>query len=777
MRRWLTVKWREASESARATTWRWKLAFTASLAFVAAITCLVASGRADGWGPLKLFGLFACFFIFVGRACLYAWRLLRRKVSHLSYWLLGALGLLAIVLSAVTFEGCSDGIVPVFRHLYHGARMLLGEQPDGCESPSLTTELARYLSITVALIAVIKVIMELTTSQVNTLTARLAKRVTLVVGLNEESMPIVSSLVDEPDSGVVVVWEPDSEHSLIDNARRVGACVIVQPFGGDDRAIKILKGIATTGLRGKLALQRAYLLDGDDGRNIARARLVEEVLSGLGETARNVALPPTRVIVRIDRYRAARYYVQQQASRWSGDRLPWAFKATLGTVQVTARAIVERILEDHPGTGLCIVGISEMAEALGDEWRFQRQVTGYLAATRKTGDAELPAEAVAWREQESRGEALSVSCIAELEPALAEQPEADRFAVVLAGRPDDWGRAEIECLAEKRPQRMEVLFAPHLTQPWIAQEPLFDVLYYYSLSLGGASPKELTVDDSKVHAPALVGVPQDSWDRAARVLHEGYRAHGGPTWVKAHPTDRVSNFRSLWQTLHSACALGYEWRREPDTEAIPERDMEHLIADEHRNWYAFKMLTGWAYPTGKKPREGLRENEFMVPWDELQDPSHAELQARVHARTLSSVTGNLGVLAALGFYPHAVRYERTGEVMKVRTATEPETWSTEAGGEMTAEPGDVILTAGNRTWSIKPDLFDRDYELIVGHRYRRRGVVRARRAIPGEVVDSLEGKDVATVDQWYVQDVSGDTWLAPDEHFRTNYKRLSPSAG
>ena len=67
------------------------------------------------------------------------------------------------------------------------------------------------------------------------------------------------------------------------------------------------------------------------------------------------------------------------------------------------------------------------------------------------------------------------------------------------------------------------------------------------------------------------------------------------------------------------------------------------------------------------------------------------------------------------------RFCRSGRVRLVRVAERAETWTSDSGSPMSVEPGDMIVSSGERTWSIKPDSFAATYAQVEGDVYERTG--------------------------------------------------------
>ena len=111
----------------------------------------------------------------------------------------------------------------------------------------------------------------------------------------------------------------------------------------------------------------------------------------------------------------------------------------------------------------------------------------------------------------------------------------------------------------------------------------------------------------------------------------------------------------------------------------------------------------------------------------------------------------------------------------LRTVTEPQTWTTASGSELTASPGDLILTDGTRQWSINPTEFERTYRQIGDVCFERIGEVEARPAHPGEVVASAEGPEVAAPGDWLGRNDVGYAWFVPASQFERAYAPLPDS--
>jgi hypothetical protein len=117
-----------------------------------------------------------------------------------------------------------------------------------------------------------------------------------------------------------------------------------------------------------------------------------------------------------------------------------------------------------------------------------------------------------------------------------------------------------------------------------------------------------------------------------------------------------------------------------------------------------------------------------------------------------------------------LRYRRRGDVTAEKRPIEW-TWSTRAGDRMRASADDwaVIDDAGLER-SVAADVFESTYERIGGHRYRRVGVVLAKRATSRQIIRTLEGDAVAEEGDWIVQGQGGERWPVLADQFEKSYE-------
>ena len=86
-----------------------------------------------------------------------------------------------------------------------------------------------------------------------------------------------------------------------------------------------------------------------------------------------------------------------------------------------------------------------------------------------------------------------------------------------------------------------------------------------------------------------------------------------------------------------------------------------------------------------------------------------------------------------------------------------------------------VSNDSGRSWSVAPEIFARTYEHVAGNRWRRTGRAWARRAVPGEVIKSLEGRQIAVEGDWVIRGSQGEEWVTTSEHFAASYEISEPS--
>jgi hypothetical protein len=119
------------------------------------------------------------------------------------------------------------------------------------------------------------------------------------------------------------------------------------------------------------------------------------------------------------------------------------------------------------------------------------------------------------------------------------------------------------------------------------------------------------------------------------------------------------------------------------------------------------------------------------------------------------------------------QFRRTGIVV-AEQRSEPWEWSTRSGETVKAQAGDWVVreSDGGESWSVRDDIFRSRYDHVDGDTWRRHGVVAARPARSGEVIETLEGRVTAVEGDWVVRGEQGEEWPVPADEFARRYERV-----
>ena len=167
---------------------------------------------------------------------------------------------------------------------------------------------------------------------------------------------------------------------------------------------------------------------------------------------------------------------------------------------------------------------------------------------------------------------------------------------------------------------------------------------------------------------------------------------------------------------------------------------------EHRDWCRYYRDAGWRH--GPVRDDSRKVHDGLVGWRSIEnDPAALN-------RALTSLASTLSALQELGYRSRPVwqQFRRAGTVTAQRHAA-PWSWMSASGRTMHAGAGDwEVRGAGDETWSVRDDIFRSSHEQLDGTRWRRTGLVHARKARAGEVVETLEGPLTAQAGDWIVRD-------------------------
>jgi len=522
-----------------------------------------------------------------------------------------------------------------------------------------------------------------------------------------------------------------------------------------------------------------YVISEDVSANLAWARQFHHIAdaSGLPDTE-----PPPRITTRIDDPWQAEYWRRTNAYRTpAGGRamsVRWVSDA-LSVYEVTAAILVAHV-QSEPHDRLAVVGGSPLALAICAELA-QRQREGAVLGPRPApsfGELVLvgPTAADLRDQHQIRQErfgnssetgAIAIELAEPTEPGLARLlADYDAPAVIFAddlvgARKDDLSAT---LLAALHPNW--TIYHSDATTQGLVPRPIMERLYPFGLTI---EPPE--------------GAAVDSWERAARVVHQTYLASLGDQvdpskpaqrpWEELSPFYRASNVRLITATLAAAESVGRTWGPtstgpgDSASTAVDPGQLQVMAEFEHESWRRFYLEHGWSYrPTRNDAKQ---VHNALVPWSELE-PSYRE-------RAIGNVKAALGTLHALGYRSSMASdrpwqtVSRRGEV-KAKVLESDWRWQTATGEWLQARAGDYRVSNGTgEAWSVEPEIFAKSYEHLEGDRWRRTGEVSAQPALPGELVISLEGPATAAAGDWVIKGAAGEQWITAAEHFAAKYQR------
>ena len=696
------------------------------------------------------------------------WRWVNRRSNRPFAVVLLGLGIATVlVLASTSYSRCPDQglssgwsvVTRVVGLLTNNYAIDMFAAP-GCDAGGvpLALQFARLTQLVVVLVAATSAVAALLRTQVDRVVVRWAPRLSVVIGVDTTSAPLLPALATDAGRFTLAALTSDPLAPWVGQARAAGWRVVVTDPRRTESLLRILGRP-----RGRHALRRLAVLAPDSTEAQRLMTAVQAAVEGRRSVTGHHAV---RALLRIDEAWQAEDWRRRYLSR-----IPDWIVDTISENEVTARLLVDHLLE-HGVDHVVLAGRSDLTFAVVAELA-QRgreealEATGqpvpavtivgetaeevleeHALAQRRFGNAGL--DRVRAEEHRELDEVVATAVEDHVAPALvftgdvtvADQRQASRLGATYAGL---------------------LVYSRHTEVAGLGAEPLLAQVRAFGS----------TLDAGK-------GRPVDSWERIARLVHEDYvRAYPDPKdparrpWHELSPFYRDSNVRQVLTVLGSAVAVGRSWGVSAEPAAPPsDAQLDAMARREHESWLAFHQHTGWTWsPTRDR---AARKHPDLMPWDQLPDESRA--------KTRKGVVESLALLETLGYrsfddpYATWVRFRRRGEVTAVRR-TEPWSWTTSDGTEMHGAAGDWEVTDDDgATRSVAASIFERTHEPVEGDRWRRVGELWGRQARPGEVVHSLEGDQRARVGQWVLRGVEGEEWLVSATHLEASYDRLDDSS-
>ncbi len=443
----------------------------------------------------------------------------RHETRSFSLLITGGLGVTTIVLGVVSAWNCTEQESPFFAPLAIALGLLLGSTPtfvgqcaNGGAYP-LGLQVARLFGPMLLVITALGIVATLFRAQLDRLIVRFSRSSVVLIGLTEEAVPLLRRLADDlPRRAVLAVLVEDADHPLTKLARNIGARVVVCD-------LEKASAIRTLVLRrNRFKVLALYVVSADVSANLAWARQFRDIAND-SRTASGDA--PPRMTARIDDPWQAEYWRRTNAYRTPAEGSPapvrWVTDA-LSIHEVTATSLMASV-ESEPHDRLVVVGGSPLALAICAELA-QRQREGAILHTRpRPSFAELvlvgpDADNLYDQHQirQARFGNSAESGLIDVQPVDPAEPDLARLlkgsrspAVIFAddlvgSRKDDLSAT---LLAALHPNW--TIYHTDAATQGLAAQPIMERLY----------PFGLTIEPPQ-------GAPVDSWERAARVVHQTY---------------------------------------------------------------------------------------------------------------------------------------------------------------------------------------------------------------------------------------------------------------
>ena len=660
--------------------------------------------------------------------------------------------------------------------------------------PPLALQLGQIICLAATLIGALAVAAVLWREPLGRFKARFVKDATIFTGLDAMSMPLLRELAETGRPASIVVIEPDAGHPLLDEARGLGAHVMV----GDPASARILLPIIA-GWRG-CALSYLYALRPDVADNeliLATARTI------LGRYRPDPERQP-HLVMRIDDPRHAQHW-----RGWHAGASSRYFEDALSSQESTAAALASQIAQTG-ARQLLLCGDSTLAlatllELARQAWEKQELRTAAAIGLGTRPDAEahaadilppFPLERVLLLDRRSRDlrrEYLATSSrsMSRALPAVVPQPDPwqEQLLALLDDMPPATSAETAVVIADSRPDG-----TMHEAGRVARLHPAVPV---FVLTSDGAGTSDAIFDMLRPFQRALLvdgQVPEDAWTRVARHWHECFRLRhpampGEPRtrtrrpWLELDAFIRQDNILQLRSIMAAVVDRGRRWV--PARSVAPgsfielnDKDLEAIARAEHTRWFRRRLAAGWTAGGSRPARRAARNgaalvNSRVVPW--------AALPADERAGQVEYLRSQLAQLEDVGFVPvvppggppGSARFQRIGTVQAERLHTR-RTWTRRSGDELAGHAGDwrVRDDSGDER-TVRDTEFRASHQPLGGEKWLRTGTYSAWRVSEPQVLRTMEGRAVARAGDWVVEGHGGERWPVTDEQFRRTYRAVN----
>jgi hypothetical protein len=636
-------------------------------------------GQGADWVPVVLVTAL------IALLCVITYRLRRDRSSvAVPVMIVAGLSAISVVLGVSSYWRCTDEHNPVFvTPLLWTAALLkgsVGEQDlakgGPCLGPTPTAlEVARLTIVAAIFISLVGVVAAAFRAQSDRLRAALARSVTVVVDLDEDSASMISPIARTlgPKSTLVLMTDSPDQRWVAE-ARRQGARIVQVDF---DRPENIVAH------RLWRQMNRLYLLSADPSTNLLRLSVIGQKLAPMF-TRRRVPL-----IVRIDDpWLAEAWRSQQFGQHATGSDHLWAAD-TASKYEVTARRMIDQVRDKKTIRKLIVCGASQLTLALCAEMAL-RHIERRFHATE--GEPELPEltlvapdadeyarDHVARLQRKGLGGDLPPVNAVAADPSVAEVSE---LVEQLTGGEAAAAVIVVDSAAAADPVLGTRLAARYPTMPIYMWDPAARLNTERLPVAGELRTYRLGMELPDGHA-------HDNFERAAMLIHERYASSlADRTEPASLPWERLSDFykgsnrrqlvNALWmvetiaghtwktadrpqnrvspQSLWELDRVGDGQTTSPDDPAEVEvkklqrlglsQDTVYALAQtDWENWNRYSRDRGWVWGP-QRSTKNKRDARLVDSWDAtLADP---ELKRRA-LKSLAEAQVALAKLERLGF--------------------------------------------------------------------------------------------------------------------------------
>ena len=586
----------------------------------------------------------------------------RRILANIALFVLPTMAVSALALGVSAYWRCSGSESTFFAPLFWTLDLFAGtvNNPFGPVTPQagqgsvcasqpmpLALELAKLLAIATTLATALAGALMLTLfrSQLDRIAVWRAHSLTVVVGVDDETVSMIRAIASRKASDeTLVVLTGNADRAPVTAARALGAKIKVVGLGHPE---------TLAGLRLWKRLDRLYLMSKDPGQNESLLTFIDAALDSLEDD--RVRLPLT---VRIDDPWQAEVWRRSclaRDQRWVAD--------AVGRYEITAAKLVRHLTRKAHKRGLVppetvlLCGLHPLTYALSSELAQVRREEGlyrkphfalpsHVVIVAQGAKSFLHDHHLRQRRMAPDGSMISLE-------AHDADPTVDTITDYLEG---------------KDPRRFAVIITdPSLETEGTRLAARFPDLRIYEASTSATELAESSIVGQLYPFPINMELdpdaPQDVWERAAELIHEHYsqeRDRSLPEarpWKDLDPFIKQSNRRqvtnALWVVDKKA---NHTWStlETPPAPPLPANfaDMKPLaqlgefgfdpeiarqmVITEHEDYCRFHVAAGWKLSkTGRRDYPHKR-NEKLKPWSELiaENPKYEEIAHRSLVSTL-----------------------------------------------------------------------------------------------------------------------------------------------